>query len=248
MLKIAICDDDAGDLERACALVRAYLTARPDLAARVSTFPAASALTDAVEQGDVYDLYILDIVMPGQNGIEAGKRLRKLSGEGEIVYLSTSADYAVDSYQARAFFYLLKPVDREAFFDVIDRAVSALQRRRSEGFTVNTRTGLRLLLLDRLLYVELTDRVMRCHLADGETVDSRLLREPFKNAVERLLQDRRFVLCGASLVLNLHHVQEVSRGEALLSNGERVPLTRTARSKVKFAWMDYWLNGTPEGR
>ena len=58
--------------------------------------------------------------MPGVNGIAVGLRLREMGAAGEIIYLSASRDFAVESYQAQAFFYLLKPVASDRLFPVLD--------------------------------------------------------------------------------------------------------------------------------
>lgn len=79
-----------------------------------------------MERSGSFDLYLLDIVMPEQNGIEVGLSIRKLDGLGLIVYLTTSPDYAVDSYLTNAFHYLLKPVRWEQMVSVLDRAMDIL--------------------------------------------------------------------------------------------------------------------------
>ncbi len=243
MFKIAVCDDDAAELERAAALLREYLEDRPSLSANLSLFEDGWSLMDALEQGNDFRLYILDVLMPGLNGIEVGKAIRRMGRDGAIVYLTTSPDYAVDSYLTQAFYYLLKPVARDQLFEVLDRAAAALQKRKNRAAIVNTSSGLRSIPLDDILYVERVDRFMRYYLVGGETVDSRTIRGRFRDAAAALLSDRRFALCGASFVLGLHHVRSVEKNEALLDSGGRVPVTQSAFSGLKRAWMDYWLGG-----
>ncbi len=243
MLKIAVCDDNAAELQQAAALWRDYLEDRPRLPASLTPFQDAWSLLDALEQGNDFDLYLLDVLMPGLDGIEAGKAIRRLGRDGAIVYLTTSPDYAVDSYLTQAFFYLLKPVGREQLFEVLDRAVDALRRRKNQATIVNTPSGLRSVCLDDILYVERVDRVMRYYLADGGTVDSRTIRGSFRDAAAPLLADGRFALCGASFALGLHHVRAVEKNRALLDSGGCLPVSRSAFAGLKRAWMDYWLGG-----
>ncbi len=246
MLRIAVCDDDAVELERAASLLGDYLKERPQLPASLSRFGDGRSLLDALKQGRDFDLYLLDVLMPGLNGIEVGKAVRRLGRDGAIVYLTASPDYAVDSYLTRAFFYLLKPVGREQLFEVLDQAAAALHKRKNQVTIVNTVSGLRSVPLDDILYVERVDRFMRYYLAGGETVDSRTIRGSLRDASEALLADRRFALCGASFVLGLHHVKTVGRNEALLDSGGCIPVARTAFAGLKRAWMNYWLGGRPE--
>jgi len=74
-LKIAICDDDALCREQVLNLVNAYIQQRnQDIS--VSVYDRAAALIDAAQRFGGYDIYILDIIMPGINGIKLGVELR----------------------------------------------------------------------------------------------------------------------------------------------------------------------------
>ncbi len=243
LLRIAVCDDDAAELARSQTLLTEFCARRPDLAAGVAAFGSAPDLLDALRSGADFDLYLLDVIMPEKNGIEVGKELRSLGRSGAIIYLTTSPDYAVDSYQTQAFYYLLKPVDRNRLFAVLDRAVDALDKRKDQATIVSTAAGLRSIPLSDILYVERADRSMRYYLAGGETVDSRTLRGSLRDGAAPLLEDSRFFLCGASFVLGLHHVKSVERGKALLDSGDWVPVTQNVCGELKQAWMNYWLGG-----
>ena len=202
-------------------------------------FPSGEELLDAVEDGE-FDLYILDIVMPGMSGIRIGERLRAMGADGEIVFLTVSNDYAADSYGVGAFFYLLKPVDRDRFFAVLDRLTDKFQRRRREGIVVPTVSGPRYILFDQILYAERAGRIMRYCCTDG-ALDSRTLRGSFRETAAPLLADPRFYLCGASLAVNLAHVTGVEGADALLDSGATVPLPRAAVAAFKDAWGKFWL-------
>ncbi len=243
MLKVAVCDDEADQLEQAAALLREFFAKRPETAANLALFHDGRSLLDALERGQSFDLYLLDVLMPGLNGIEVGKAIRGMGRDGTIVYLTTSPDYAVDSYLTQAFFYLLKPVERERLFEVLDRAVALLQKRKSEATIVSTSSGMRSIPLSDILYVERVGRFMRFYLVSGETVDSRSIRTSFRDAAATLLADERFALCGASFVLGLHHVKSVEKNAALLDSGNWVPVPAPTFVDLKKAWMNYWLGG-----
>lgn len=240
MLKIAICDDDEQQLRQAAALLHTYLRARPSLHGQVETFRSGGALLARVEDAGGFDLYVLDILMPELSGIDTGRGLRALGEGGEIVYLTSSNDFAADSYDVRAFFYLLKPVEEGKFFQVLDGTVEKLERRRSSAVVVTTADGPRRILLERIRYVERMGRCMHYDCTDG-IVDSQTIRVPFREAAAPLLADRRFCLCGASFVLNFQHVTGVNGQTALLDNGQTVVLPRTVATDFKKAWGNYWL-------
>ena len=243
MLRIAVCDDRESELRETAALLERYLAQRPALPGRVEALGSCEALLERVEDTGGFDLYVLDILMPGLSGIDAGRKLRQLQENGEIVYLSSSNDFAADSYDVHAFFYLLKPVGEAKLFQVLDGAVEKLNRRRSSAVVVTTGDGPRRILLERIRYVERVGRCMRYYCTDA-TIDSQTIRVSFREAAASLLADQRFYLCGASFVLNFQHVTGVNGQAALLDNGQAVSLPRTAATEFKKAWGDYWLTET----
>ena len=240
MLRIAICDDEETHLTRTASLLEEYLRARPDVSGQVFLFRSGDALLASAEEG--FDLYILDILMPELSGIETGRRLRALGEGGEILYLTSSNDFAADSYDVRAFFYLLKPVQQDKLFQVLDGAVAKLAQRRHSAVMVPTPEGPRRILLERIRFAERVGRCVRYYCTDG-TLDSQSIRKSFREIVAPLLEDRRFCLCGASFVLNFQHVTGVNGQSALLDNGQTVTLPRTAAAEFKKAWGSYWLEG-----
>lgn len=240
MLRIAICDDDACFLQQAANFVQEYLHGHPELSGQIHTFRSGQDLLYQAEESGGFDLYLLDIIMPGLNGIQAGQRLRELSDGGEIVYLTTSSDYAVDSYSVRAFFYLLKPLEKSRLFEVLDAAVKKLNERRSKVVLITTRDGPRRILLDQILYVERVGRSLRYYCSHG-TLDSISLRVPFHTAVESLLSDPCFCQCGSSFAFNLRHVAGVKGQEILLDNRSSVAIPRASVVSFKHAWGNFWL-------
>ena len=221
-------------------MVSAYLQAHPALEGKVWAFSDGGALLEQADRLGGFDIYLLDILMPALSGIEVGRRLRAREDGGEIIYLTNSNDFAADSYDVRAFFYLLKPAEEGRLFPVLDGAVEKLRRRQSSSVVLHTAEGTRRILLERIRYLERAGRAIRYFCTDG-TVDSRSIRVPFREAVMPLLADRRFFLCGASLVLNLQHVTSISGQAVLMDNGQKVALPRTVVPEFKKAWGGYWL-------
>lgn len=240
MLHIAVCDDEEKQRNKIAALINTYLQSRPSLNGQVEIFSSGNALLARAEDMGGFDLYVLDILMPQLSGIDTGRCLRTLGTEGEIIYLTNSNDFAADSYDVRAFFYLLKPVEQEKFFQVLDGAVEKLNQRRSSAIVVSTSDGPRRILLEHIQYVERVGRCMRYYCTD-DIIDSQSIRVSFREAAAPLLADRRFCLCGASFVLNFQHVAGVNGQMALLNNGRTVVLPRAAATEFKKAWGCYWL-------
>lgn len=244
MIKLALCDDEAEQREAVGKLLREYAASRLSLAVKMSVFSSGRDLLAAAEECGGFDLYVLDIVMPELSGIELGVRLRELHSGGAIIYLTVSPEYAVDSYAARAFYYLMKPAQPDKLFQVLDQAVAALEKQRAACVTVRTKDGLERLRLDEIVYAELVGRAVRYHLADGTGLNSVTVRGPFQEETAPLLADPRFFLSGASFAVNLFYVTAVERGYLRMDGGARVPLARGLAALAKRRWSDYWLNAS----
>ena len=241
MLQVAICDDDAAERDRTRTLLDDFLASR-GIAARVREFASAKELLFDLDGGGLYDLYLLDVVMPEMNGIELGVRLRESDEAGAIIYLTTSEDFAIDSYEARAFWYLVKPVKPDKLFPVLDKAVAARQRHLTEGVNVKTRDGMARVLFNEIIYAEPIDRIVR-YVCKSGAVESVTDTASFREKAAPLLADERFYFCGASLVLNLQHVKAVDGSGAALDTGEQLKIPRRAAAELRAAWQRYWLEG-----
>lgn len=237
MLNIAICDDDKTLLAINRDILQKYLNDRR-IPGKVSSFENAEELLSAFGEKSKYDIYLLDIIMKGMDGIELGKKLRLTDTEGIIIYLSSSKDYAIDSFDANAFYYLTKPLDTNKLYETLDRAVAKLDTRR-KVITVKIKSGLININLEDLYYVELSDRsvMYKCR---GETYSGLKLTGSFKDAISDILSDERFVLCGASFAVNLQHIKMIHHDSLTLTTGESIHIPRGAVTILTEKWSAYW--------
>ena len=243
MLHIAICDDEQEQLARSEALLQEYCKAHPELALRVDAFSSGAALLEHLRTNSSFDIYLLDILMPDENGIELGLKIRKTDQCGHIFYLTTSPDYAIDSYLTKASQYLLKPVKKELLFRALDDAVESWLREHQTFVTIKTRAGLQRIAIRTVVYGELVGHCVQYHLVNGAVLESMSVRTSFREAVAAFLEHERFVLCGTSFFVNLSFVDMVEPAGLKLVGGGTVPLSRPMRSEVTNRWLDYHLKG-----
>lgn len=243
MVKLALCDDDRLQLDLLDALLEEYSRQRPQAELTVTAFSSAALLLEHLRAKGAFDIYLLDVIMPEENGIELGLHIREIDRAGHIVYLTASPDFAVDSYRARASDYLLKPVDKTRLFETMDGILERLTQEQGAFVAIKTRDGLRRLPLWSVIYGELVDRCVHYHLLDGSVLAGLSLRGSFQEAVSPFLAHRRFVLCATSFFVNLSFVERVEPTCLRLSDGGTLPLSRSHRAKVTDQWLDYCLEG-----
>ena len=122
-MKIAICDDNAQELIRISSLIDNYRLEK-NMLLTYKTFQSAAELVSTLESGDAdYDVLLLDILMPGLSGLQAAYEIREFDGVTKIIFLTSSPEFAVESYQVKAYNYILKPVSKEKLYTVLDELV-----------------------------------------------------------------------------------------------------------------------------
>ena len=238
MIKIAICDDDREFLEKLKEMLKNYFI---NAAVKIWAFPSVKDLMNAAEEEGGFDVYILDVIMPRINGVELGMELRRRGDRGEIIFLTTTPEYAVMSYEAKAFFYLLKPVDKNKLVAVLNQAIGNVQERNKKGLAVKTRDGVKFLPFDEIMYAELRERAVAYNLVGGGRITGQYLRVPFREAVSKLLEDSRFTLCGASFCINLSYVKALENNRIVFKNNSELALSKKAVGSIKTKWLDFWL-------
>jgi len=247
-MKIAFCDDDCDCCEEIDHLLSIYAGEHPDHNISYTAFAYTDDLLDASAKIGGFDLYILDIVMQNDiTGIELGVKLRQAGYNGKIVYLTSSAEYAIDSFKVKPFQYIMKPVEKEYFFSVIDEAYEIISHENNQKFMVKTKENSLLVSYDSILYVELVKRTLVFNLVGGKTVESTTLRTTFSEAVAELTADSRFIICGSGMLINLHHVTSVGNDSLVFRNGQKIYLGKKLCRDMRGVWNEFWFKERSRG-
>lgn len=105
--------------------------------------------------------------MPAENGITAAKEIRQYDNVVKIIFLTSSAEFAVESYVVGAYFYQLKPIWEDSFFRLTDSVIAECRRADQRSLILRCKTGISRIDLDQLLYCEVLGRTLLFHLVDG---------------------------------------------------------------------------------
>ncbi len=240
-IQIALCDDETACHDTTKKLLAEYEQKTPSISYTLSYFSCAKELLDYIDANGAFDIYILDIIMPDINGISLGVTLRERNDDGLIIYLTSSPDFAVESYNAEAMHYLLKPIDSSQFFQCMDKAIHRLDRTLKETVSIKTPDSTRIVSVHNILYAERMSRHIRYYLADNTVIDSITFNGTFQNAISPLISCHGFIIVGSSFVVNLYYVTEVTKTDMVLTGNQLVPIPRRTYEAVKSKWADYWL-------
>ena len=234
-MKIAICDDDKYYLNHAAELTQDFLKAY-SLHAEIKKFHSSSDLLDRIEAGEEFDFFLLDIVMPGMNGLEIAAELRSKNNTGIIIFLTESPDFALRAFEVHATHYLLKPYTAESFFDAMKRGMIALPNRKSKGIMLKIDGAYRYIMIDDIIYCQSEDNYQRIFLKNGK---EHLVRITSIELFSLLSKHEIFFHCGRSYILNLSHISQLSSGSAIMCNEKNVAVPRTSYRDLKAAFFNY---------
>ncbi len=240
-MHIAVCDDNNDELSRIMVLLEDYSRERKGLL----TYEAFHTAIELIETMTArpFDLLLLDILMPGITGIEAARELRQSACNVPIIFLTSSREYAVESYRVGAEDYILKPARRDELFPSLDKQLARLTQ--EEAFiTLKTGSGIAKLPLSQIVYVEVIRRKIQFILVSGEVREAYGYLSDYEGA---LLSDRRFYKPHRSYVVNLNQVTELDKEGFSTIIGKTVPVARASFAKTKAAYMKYLLSPN-EGR
>lgn len=238
-MKIAICDDEVFYREQLLGLTQKYAMQNKSKEITVTAFTHAEELLDTVNKSGGFDIYILDVIMPGMNGIELGKTLREKGFDEKIIYLTTSDEFAVASYKVNAADYIIKPATEDEFISSLDRVVKLVSDKKDKFILIKTKNGSVKLNFDNLVYAELTKRTVIYHLRDGKTIESVYIRTNFGDTVKDFVLDKRFVFCGKSLLLNLHHILSVQNETIVFDSSDKIFVGKKLGRELHNAWVSF---------
>jgi len=199
-----------------------------------TAFQSPLELIAEIEKGARYDILFLDVLMPGQTGINAATEIRMHDFNMKIIFLTSSAEYAVQSYTVGAYFYQLKPIWEESFFRLMDSAIAACEKEQGDSLILRCKTGIIRIELRHLEYCEVIHRTIFFHLTSGKVLESMGSMDELSRQLEPY---GCFLRSHRSYLINLNHVQNISSQFVTMSCLAEIPLPRGKYHEVKDAYL-----------
>lgn len=232
LLSIGLCEDELAQTEYLTGLLNKWAEQHCH-SVHIREFPSAERFWSAYEDGYQCDLLLLDIEMPGQNGMALAKQLRKKNDRTQIIFITGYSEFMADGYDVEALHYLLKPVSGESLYPVLDRAAERLQHQKPT--LLITVDGMPVKIgIDDILYAEVFSHSVVIHTTHGNYTTVATIGK----FSESLGKD--FCRCHRSYLVNLARIRQVQKTELILENGETVPVSRRMAVSVTEAFFRYY--------
>jgi DNA-binding LytR/AlgR family response regulator len=237
MLRIAICDDNISDLSNMISIVNDYIVTQGNkLEIEYVAYQNAADLIAAMENGQRYDVLLLDILMPLVNGMDAAKEIRQYNQDVKIIFSTSSPEFAVESYSVGAFYYAIKPIWKEKLFLLLDKVIAEIKVAEGASFLIKSKAGLTRIYINRLEYAEVIGRTIVYHIIDGSVVEA---AGSMAELNDMLLKYPNFIRPHRSYIINMEFIDTLSNKEIIMKSHSTIPMARANYQTVKSAYISY---------
>ncbi len=232
MLHIAICDDEKDFVAHLNGLLNQY-------AAETGEEMKITACYDGMELIEKYDttidLIFLDIQMRLVNGLRAAERIRQMDEKVSIIFLTTLTQYGLEGYKYQATNYIIKPLKYVRLKSEMDGWLKKHRRDDVPALVIRGDTGKYKVALKSISYIETFNRRLLLHTGQENMICYRSMKE-----MEQELEDKGFVRCHTSYLVNLFYVKGIKKLNIELITGETIPISQPKRKEFMERLADYW--------
>lgn len=216
---IAICDDSKTD----AALVQSFLlewAKQRGTEVEIEVFPSAESFLFRYDEYKAFDILLFDVEMSGMDGVSAARKVRRENEAVQIVFITGYSDYIAEGYDVAALHYLMKPLNKEKFFSVLNRAAQKIMQNERCICFESGGEMLRIPVYE-IRYLEVFRNYVTVHAKREYTV---------KRTLSEFEQElgSGFHRIGRAVIVNLKFVAHVTKTEVQLSDGTVLPLPRGA--------------------
>lgn len=230
-VKVVICDDDYQTIVNTKDILTEYLETH-SIPYELQCFDDGELCLEHLQHHDA-DLIFLDIYLQDdQLGTELARSLREFNPTAKLIFLSSSNDFAAESFAVDASFYLLKPLTREKLETAMARCNLA-----SAKITVDTGREIIAINPQAVTVLEVQNKYTFVHTVNGVMK----VISPLSKFAE-LIQRPDFLMTNRSFAINLQYVDRLEDERFIMKDGSSVPITIRNIKAVREAYMEWVIN------
>lgn len=230
-MKVAIVDDIKEYRESTGKAVYEWALDRHEVVS-IKGFKSGESFLKALNE-ESFDLVLMDIYMDGLTGIEAAAKLREISLDTILIFMTTSPDHMADAFPCRAFDYIMKPVDLRRLHKALDEAVKVLPENQP-FITISVDKQEINIIVSDVMYV-LSD--LNYCLVYTKTKEYRT-RSQFGKFMEMLREFPEFYVINRGIAVNLDNVLDIKELDCKLSDQTILPVSKKQKQTAEQALID----------
>ena len=235
MINIAICDDDKTSANIIYGSVENIFLMH-GTEARMFTYSSARALVEGMKN-HVFDLILLDIEMPGTDGIALGRALRERGMSGDIIFISGREDRVFETFEVHPFGFVRKNTFVKDISAVIEAYIDKYNEDKDVcSILVNSKEGMMALSVAKIMYIEGDRKDQLVHMENTErpVVISRSMEK-----LEEELSPSGFVRIHKGYIVSCRYIRVIGQQDLTLTDGTVLPVSRRKAKEIRGAYMEF---------
>lgn len=234
-MRLAICDDNKVELSRLTHFIDKYKISR-HIDCDYAVFYSGFDLISALEKGEHFDVYCLDIIMPAFSGIDAAREIRTIDKNAPIIFLTSSPDFAIESYSVKAANYILKPVMIDVLFQSLDDILEQISQKSPDMLVLKSTEGIQKILISNIVYIEVIGRKVFYHLISGRLVEC---TESISAVYDTLLPYGNFIRPHRSYIVNMNYIDAMDTSSITMQTEAVIPIAQGKAKEIREAYLEY---------
>lgn len=239
-LRIAYCEDESVQISYMEALINEWAK-NNKTEYLFSGFKSAKEFLFENEDNYPFDVIFLDIDMEEIDGMKLARTIREKDTNLPIVFLTNRKEYVFEGYEVNAYRYLLKPINKEKLAEILRdiRKICSKEKR----YIIEKQNGEFIKIdLDNIMYFEANGHYVSIHTNTNIIIVKKSLQEEVRFICDdgQTLFENGFVSTHRSFLVNLKYIDKVLKSECILSNEEKVPISRNAYKEVNEGFIRFY--------
>ena len=235
MIKIAIIEDNMEMLR----IIEKHIMdiAKDNKNVELVSYQNAENFLDMHEKGEKFDILLCDIMLPVMNGIELGKRIKEEFKDTYLIYLTSHAQFAVESYQLEAYQYIMKEHMHHRLPQVLRKLLEKIQIEQKKYRVIVNNNEKCVIYYKNIICIikEKGSKYVIYMTNDGEFRERISLDELMKS-----FNSNEFIMIERGRVINMRHILKLSGNTIYLDNGVQMMISRARMCQVKSIINTYW--------
>ena len=234
MIRVAIVDDEMIFAVQVKEITRQYFETR-EIAYEAVIYQMPQELIWDIEEGEYFDVYLIDVEMPAINGMELAQAIRQKYDEPYIIFVTSHLEYSIRGYEYNAWRYITKDNMKEtlplAFVSLLERMAAKPQKL----YVIEMHSKVAKIAYNDIYYLHKEGKYTNFYIKQGTERE----RKPLKGIYEKL-DDQIFQFTDRAYVVNLRHVMTLGDHIVIMRDGTEIPVSIPQFQKIKNVISDYW--------
>ena len=234
MYQAVIVDDEASILQSNKSILTKEFQSK-NVSVAFDFFSDSESFLNMLKSHAHYDILFLDIEMPGMDGISLCRKIREISPDALVIFISNKEELVFQTFEVQPFRFIRKSELIELAPGLVDSIIKELQKRTPKLLKI-TEAGGDMISFDirTILYAEAQRKECRIVTTLGEET----IRYRFMD-LEAYLEEHHFIRIHRSYLVNMDYISRITKTSVILTNGEELPISRGSSEQIKQKFISY---------